>query len=243
MWYAKPYGGYSPGSTEFNSNVEQINGYLNTLGANTAAQAGLLGNVYAESGMNPWRWEGDTVAQYRGYGLFQYTPAYSRNGVPGYIDTCGNVPYYAPNLSTSAVTSGANANDGFAQLAVFSANRLNKWMDTMPFASGWDLSFIPQRNNILAKYGTNGHLSIAQFYRIDNINDAVFAFLTAFERPAVLSTYYTRCQYAASIYPYLSGDTPINPPAPPPVDPDPEPEPPIVKKAKKMPIYFYLKRY
>lgn len=243
MWYAKPYGGYDPGSTEFNANVAEINGYLNTLGANIAAQAGLLANVYAESQMNPWRWEGDIVASYRGYGLFQYTPAYTDRRGPGYIDTCTDVPYYAPNLSVSAITAGASANDAYAQLAVFSSNRLEKWVGNMVFADGWDLSFIPQRNNILSKYGSNGYLSIAQFYRIDDINDAVFAFLTAFERPRVLSTYYTRCQYAANIYPYLSGDTPINPPPPPPVDPDPEPEPPIVKKAKKMPIYFYLKRY
>lgn len=40
------------------------------------AVAGMLGNIQAESAMNPGRWEGDNVGTYsRGYGLVQWTPA------------------------------------------------------------------------------------------------------------------------------------------------------------------------
>ena len=62
-WYAKPSGGYGYNSTEGRANIEQINGILNELGFTLEAQAGILGNIVAESALNPWRWQGDTVNQ------------------------------------------------------------------------------------------------------------------------------------------------------------------------------------
>lgn len=41
----------------------------------TEAIAGMLGNMQAESGINPGAWQGYTVNYNRGYGLVQWTPA------------------------------------------------------------------------------------------------------------------------------------------------------------------------
>ena len=52
-WYAKPSGGYGYNSTEGRANIEQINGILNELGFTLESQAGILGNIVAESALNP----------------------------------------------------------------------------------------------------------------------------------------------------------------------------------------------
>ena len=79
-FYAKPSGGYSIGSTEGTANINAAYDYLNTLGFTKESVAGMLGNSSAESGLNPWRWQDDSVSMtsnYKGYGLFQFTPAYA----------------------------------------------------------------------------------------------------------------------------------------------------------------------
>ena len=52
-WHAKPSGGYGYNSTEGRANIEQINGILNELGFTLESQAGILGNIVAESALNP----------------------------------------------------------------------------------------------------------------------------------------------------------------------------------------------
>ena len=74
-WHAKPSGGYSYNSAEGRANIEQINGILNGLGFTLEAQAGILGNIVAESALNPWRRQGDTVNLSGEYGLVQFTTA------------------------------------------------------------------------------------------------------------------------------------------------------------------------
>lgn len=64
-------------------NAEYIYSYLIDKGWTTNAIAGMLGNLQAESSMNPGRWQNDDVGNTSGgYGLVQWTPATK------YIDWC-----------------------------------------------------------------------------------------------------------------------------------------------------------
>lgn len=116
-WYAKPSGAYAVGSDEWTANVQAFWEVCKRLGYSKEACAGMAGNSQGEGGMNPWRWQSDTVNRSAGYGLFQYTPA------SGYLDNYGRTSsYYAPNLSTSAITYGALATDGIAQIECIGAS-------------------------------------------------------------------------------------------------------------------------
>lgn len=224
-WHAKPSGGYTFSSTEGTDNVLAINGMLNARGYTLEAQAGIIGNVMGESALNPWRWQSDTVNYSAGYGLFQYTPA------RGYIDGAVDVQGYAPNLSTSGITSGANSADGGAQVIVFDENILGKWVGTC-WRSYWDkteyASIYADAQHILDVYGNGSYLSMAQFREIDSVYYATLAFLACFEGPAVPNLQ-RRYDNALTAYEMIGGDTP-------------EPEPPTPTK-RKMPIYLYLKPF
>ena len=111
MWHAKPYGAYAIDSTEAKDNMDEIYAQLHNEGWTIEAICGMLGNMVAESGLNPWRWQDDSVSltsDLKGYGLPQFTPAY------GYIYDYGvGVTGYSPNLSVTEETSGATADDGY----------------------------------------------------------------------------------------------------------------------------------
>ena len=215
-WYAKPSGGYGYNSTEGRANIEQINGILNELGFTLESQAGILGNIVAESALNPWRWQGDTVNQSGGYGLVQFTPARD------YINNMQNVDGYGPNLSTSYQTEGARPEDGYAQILCIANDYLSKWVSYC-WRDYWSTSSYPglwaQRNRIVQQYGNGRSLTLSQFKTINNVGDATLAFLACFEGPAV-PNYQTRYDSAAAIYEYLSGGVTPDPP-----DPGPGPGP------------------
>ena len=215
-WYAKPSGGYGYNSTEGRANIEQINGVLNELGFTLEAQAGILGNIVAESTLNPWRWQGDSVNMSGGYGLVQFTPARD------YIDGMQNVDGYGPNLSTSSQTVGARPEDGYAQILVIANDYLSKWVSYC-WRDYWSTASYPtlwaQRNRIVQQYGNGRALTLSQFKTINNVGDATLAFLACFEGPAV-PNYQTRYDSAAAIYEYLSGGVTPDPP-----DPGPGPGP------------------
>ena len=215
-WYAKPSGGYGYNSTEGRANIEQINGILNELGFTLEAQAGILGNIVAESALNPWRWQGDSVNMSGGYGLVQFTPARD------YIDGMQNVDGYGPNLSTSSQTAGARPEDGYAQILCIANDYLSKWVSYC-WRDYWSTASYPtlweQRNRIVQQYGNGRSLTLSQFKTINNVGDATLAFLACFEGPAV-PNYQTRYDSAAAIYEYLSGGVIPDPP-----DPGPGPGP------------------
>lgn len=222
MWNAKPSGAYNLTSDEAKYNMIEIAAYLLTQGYTPAAVAGVIGNVYAESGLNPWRWQSDTANENAGYGLFQYTPAY------GYIDECADVEWYAPNLSTTDQTEGAEASDGMAQVIVFDTNKLLKWVSTC-WRSYWDeqeySELYSMRQTILRESGDGSRLSMEQFKTIEYVKYATFAFLACFEGPAVPNLE-ARVQYANVAYVYLFGESPPQPPTP---------------SRKKMPIFMMIK--
>lgn len=61
MWYAKAAGAYSRTSDEAIANAKEIYGILSGLGWSLNAVCGMLGNMGAESGYNPFRWQSDNV--------------------------------------------------------------------------------------------------------------------------------------------------------------------------------------
>lgn len=209
-WYAKPSGGYGYNSTEGRANIEQINGILNSYGFTLEAQAGILGNIVAESALNPWRWQGDTVNLSGGYGLVQFTPARD------YIGSMQNVDGYGPNLSTSYQTEDARPEDGYSQMLCIANDYLGKWVSYC-WRDYWSTASYPtlwaQRNRIVQQYGTGSALTFSQFKNITNVADATFAFMACFEGPAV-PNYKTRYDSAAAIYEYLSGGVTPDPPTP-----------------------------
>ena len=178
-FYCKPSGRYDLGTVEATNNIQE---YYNLFSGFTTVEnvVGQLCNVNSESGLNPWRWQGDTVNLGAGYGLYQYTPA------SGYINLTG-ITGHSPNMSTSQV-SGGDPSDAIAQIWVFQNNTLGKWVSSC-WRSYWDPSVYPDlynmRTRILNQYGDGSSLTLAQFYGIDNADDACFAFMACFEGPAV----------------------------------------------------------
>lgn len=220
-FYAKPSGGYAINSTEGTANIYAVYDYLHALGYDKQCVNGILGNMSGESGLNPWRWQGDTVNYNLGYGLVQFTPA------SAYINLTG-IPDHAPNESTSSTTPGASADDAKAQLYVLANDTLGKWVGTC-WRSYWSSSTYPtlyaKHTHILNTYGDGSYLSMNQFKSITDYTDACFAFLACYEGPAV-PNYDARVALAAQVKtildPYDPGPTPPGPgPGPTPPDPGP----------------------
>ena len=210
-WYAKPSDGYTASSMRGTSNIRAFYDYLYAEGFTYEAVVGMLCNVAAESGYNPWRWQGDEYGTSRGYGLFQFTPA------SGYLNLTG-IPDHAPNLSVSQQTSGSSPNDAKGQLYVFVNDTLGKWNSSC-WRTYWDPSNLPayylRCQNILATYGHNGQLSMNDFKLIDNIQDASDAFLACYEGPAEENVHPDdRYSNHTAIEDALDGYVPV-PPGPP----------------------------
>lgn len=207
-WYAKPSGTYYFSSEEGRANVTEINGFLNGRYYTLEAQAGIIGNIMAESGLNPWLWENNSVVYTRGYGLFQFTPA------SGYLEQCRNNYGYAPNLSVTEQTSGAHPYDGYSQLTAFADDQLNKWVGSC-WRSYWNPSDYPDlyqmRTEILNQFGDGSYLSMNQFRQITYIEYATLAFLACYEGPTI-PNYQSRYDNALIAYNMIGGDVPPTPP-------------------------------
>lgn len=233
-WNAKPSGGYTSMSLPWTQNVTEINNYLNSASYALTAQAGLIGNAAWESGLNPWRWQGDSYNQSLGYGLFQFTPGRD------YITQCSGVSGYGPNLSVTQITDGASPEDGLAQLRVMNSNQLGKWVSSC-WRSYWDKTkyevLYSLRTKILNQYGNGTTLSLSQFKTISLVEDATFAFMACFEGPAVPNLD-DRYNLAVKAYSILSGD-PV-PPDPP--DPPGPPDKPFIPKSN-FKIWFGLRPF
>lgn len=230
-WHGKPSGGYAVSSTEGTENIYEMHYMLDAAGYTLESQAGVIGNVVNESALNVWRWQGDSVNMYYGgYGLFQYT-ASSSAATDRYIDVCSGLPYYAPNLSTSSITQGAQVTDAICQMNVFTSDYLNKWVSTV-WRSYWPANQTLRNmvNNILATWGNGSTLSQYQFSQITSVSDAAVAFLGAFEGPAY-PNYQVRINSANEVYQILQG-------APPGPGPGPGPTP---TGGRKMPVWMMLK--
>lgn len=211
-WVAKPSGGYDIYSVAGISNIDMFRSAFSTWSIESVA--GMLGNVQAESGLNPWRWQGDRVGTSRGYGLFQFTPA------SGYLNLTGT----SANMSTTEITTGASPDDAARQIQAFRTDELGKWKSSA-WRSYWDTtqyaSLYAYRNQCLADWGHGTGISIAEFSECGDVYAATFLFLACFEGPAVPNIE-DRNRNARVIYHMLTGGYP----EPPYIPPDPEPPSP-----------------
>lgn len=226
-WHAKPSGAYSFSSFEGRENVFEMNNNLQSF--NIAAISGIIGNSMAESGLNPWRWQGDMYGLSRGYGLFQFTPA------SDYVNLSGATP----NLNVNYQTSGATPEDGIRQITAFKTDELGKWVSSC-WRSYWSTTTYSElyayRTEVLNTYGHGSGISIAEFSDITDITAATFVFLACFEGSAVpnLSARVTNANQA---YRIITGQEPPTPPVPPP-DPPIPPDPPT---PSQLPIWLLAK--
>jgi len=124
-WHNKDYGAYSKTDPEAQENVMKMVEVLASLGFTVNAMAGLIGNIEVESGLNPWRWEGDSVSLSGGYGLLQYTPATKYIGNA----TAQGFSEYAPNYP---VGSGGQ-DDGTAQLKFMDSTNASEYFATSSY--------------------------------------------------------------------------------------------------------------
>ena len=196
-WHAKPSGGYGVNTTEGTDNINEVWAILQSHGYTQEAAAGVLGNVKAESGLNPWRWQGDTFGTSRGYGLFQFTPA------SDYI----NLPGATPNMSTSAQTTGATAADGARQVDCFANDELSKWVPSAwrPYWSTTTYADLyAKRATWLSLYGSGNSITMAQFAAVTDIEAATFFMLACFEG-AAKPNLNIRVSNANEIYNIMSG--------------------------------------
>ena len=226
-WHAQPSGGYLYETVENYDNSMEIYSILSGQGFSIASIAGVCGNAQHESGLNPWRWQGDSInSDYsNGYGLLQWTPA------TGYIYLSGATP----NLSVSVQTQGATPEDGARQMQAFYSNDPAKWHSSC-WRSYWDPAAYPdyyaRTRYILNTWGNGSSISLAQFATIDDPAYAADCFLACFEGPGV-PNYSIREQSAGDFYERFSGSPPPTPPDPPPPTP-----PPVVTDS----LWWYLKK-
>ena len=197
-FYAKPSGGYAITSIEGKNNIVKCYNYLHSLGYHDNAIVGIMGNVMAESSLNPFLWENNVVNYNNGYGLFQFTPASE------YINA-NWIPNHAPNESTSIIQTGADPDDAYGQLYAVVYDSFNKWLGTC-WRSYWSASDYPdlysKHTYILNTYGDGYGITMNDFKGIYDYSDACFAFLACYEGPAV-PNYLTRLNYCAQIKPII----------------------------------------
>lgn len=220
-WVAKPSGAYSIGSSDWLSNFNEI---TSSVSWTDEAKAGLIGNMQHESGLNPWRWQSDTVNYSAGYGLVQFTPA------SGYINLSGTMP----NLSTSSVTSGASPNDGARQMQAIDSDELHKWVSDC-WRSYWSPIAYSQlyqyRSQILNTWGNGSSISFSQFKACSDVDACTFIWLACYEG-ALVPNYSTRQTTARYVYEnYMGGVVP----------PTPEPPTPPTPTGEAVPFWLLKK--
>lgn len=204
---AKLRGGYGYASDEGRNNIRMINGFLNQYNLSMGVQAGIIGNIIAESRLNPWMWYGNIPNG--AYGLFQFVPGRH------YINNCKNLLGYGPSLSTSYPTENASPDDGWAQLLAMIDDVLHKWNDTC-WRDYWDKTTYSQLwtlvEDILSTYGGQDfRLSFREFCNIQDPMDATIAFMACYEGPNP-PNWRLRVDNANGIWSQLSPDTPPEPP-------------------------------
>lgn len=205
MWHAKSIGPYANLSEEATDNAQEIASILiDVFGWTLEAAAGAIGNMYYESGLNPWRWESNHLLTKQqaidgyvpsgwnyspGYGLIGWTPArkYQINNAstsggiiwfPNYDQE--SYPGYGPNWSDVA----GNIADGAAQVTLLAT--------AMSRGSG----------NIWISH--SGHVSASEYIRINTTPEyAAQEFWYGAENSAGSGSIPSRQAYARQYYDWL----------------------------------------
>jgi hypothetical protein len=125
LWNNKSRGAYGRESSEALENARMGYSILSARGFTLPAFCAVWGNVEAESGYNPWRWQSDVVLPYgddrinrqngHAYGLVQWDPANK------YINGGASYSGYGPNYSDRT----GSANEGTAQLNFLDATAVS----------------------------------------------------------------------------------------------------------------------
>lgn len=169
-WHAQLYGAFGRSSNEAFDNAICTYNLLHSLGWTVQAVSAVYGNIEAESGYNPWRWQSDNVlattdraiietSQLHGYGFVQFTPAGKYIYDPAAQANTG----YGPNFSDSV----GNIFDGDSQLRY-----IDEYAD-------YDIN-----------YGYNYHITYQQFKTDTTLSPEYLAkaWLHNYERPGDQST-------------------------------------------------------
>jgi hypothetical protein len=129
------YGSYIGGSKplsfdQMKVNAKYIYSYLINEGWTINAISGMLGNIEAESTMNPGRWQNDNVGvSSLGYGLVQWTPSTK------YIDWC----------TSEGITDSSEMDSNLRRIIYESENNI-QWIAT----SSYNMSFKEFSNSTLS---------------------------------------------------------------------------------------------
>ena len=202
-WHAKDRYGYARLSQEATDNAQECCSIMiGDYGWTLEAACGALGNMQYEVGLNPWRWQSETIltqararditraegGQSHGYGLIGWTPAkkYQFNNAhyPGEAEWAHgydqeSYPGYGPNWSDvpGLVTDGA------AQVKL--------------------LCEAMSRANSNIYYQRSGHVSAAKYITLTNVNKAASEFWWCVEFSGSQSSISTRQEYARELYEWL----------------------------------------
>ena len=174
--------------TEMENNADIVIAYFRSQGINDNTIAGILGNMQAESSINPEREEVDG----QGYGLVQWTPV---SVLQNNCATLGLSPY----------------NNGDVQLQVLRAEILNisgvgRWYTTQAFIQ-----------NYYNSGATSDMIGITGQQFLDNSmnwtpDKLAIMFMAGYERPSYdpsINHYDLRMQYALNWYTYMGGVPPV----------------------------------
>ena len=169
---------------EMENNADIVISYFRSIGINDNTIAGILGNMQAESGINPERQE----VGGQGYGLVQWTPV---TVLQNHCNTLGISPY----------------NDGDIQLQVIIAEIKNQsgvgeWYTSQAFIS-----------NYYNSGATTDMIGITGQQFLDNQmnwspDKLAIMFMAGYERPSYdpnVNHYQLRQQYALNWYNYMGG--------------------------------------
>lgn len=176
--------------SEMENNADIIINYYRTLGINDRTIAGILGNMQAESSINPERNEVGGA----GYGLVQWTPV---SVLQNHCNTLGLSPY----------------NDGDVQIQVLIAEIQNQANVAEWYSSS---AFISNYYNSGATSDMVG-ISGSQFLSNEmnwNPDKLAVLFMSAYERPSYdpsVNHYNLRMQYAIEWFEYMGGIIPPTP--------------------------------
>lgn len=175
-------GALSQSQMENNANI--VIAYYRSIGVNDKTIAGILGNMQAESSINPEREE----VGGSGYGLVQWTPQ-------------------SVLINHASALGYSNYTNGDTQLKVIIAEikgqaGTNEWYSTQAFI-----------NNYINSGATNDMVGITGQQFLDNSmnwnpDKLAILFMTCYERPAYnpnINHYELRKQYALNWYEYMGG--------------------------------------
>lgn len=216
----------------FNDYMPQIWNTLMAAIGNEYGVAGLMGNLYAESGCTPYACQPSRP--------YSTCMTYIGNVDTNVINKTGFV--YHGCSSTGGVASGQGG-FGLAQWTYWS--RKEALYDYWQQYGGSIGNLTMQLAYLIQELQNDFPTVWAALLQANTVTDASNIVLEVYENPTDQSAdvHDTRANYGIQIYSQYTGTTPIEPPtpSPSPIDPpNPEPQPPLESPPRKsMPIWMY----